>query len=677
MFAKILIANRGEIACRVIRTARRMGVAAVAVYSDADAEAQHVKLADEAIHIGAAPARESYLLAERIVEACKRTGAEAVHPGYGFLSENAGFADALEAAGIAFIGPPADAIRAMGSKSEAKALMDRAGVPLVPGYHGAEQDADFLQGEAERIGYPLLIKASAGGGGKGMRLVERSADFADALASCKREASASFGDDHVLIERFVTRPRHIEMQVFADGRGNAVHLFERDCSVQRRHQKVIEEAPAPFMPEALRAEMGRAAVDAATAIGYRGAGTVEFIVETAEDGTPAAFFFMEMNTRLQVEHPVTEAVTGQDLVEWQLRVAAGEPLPLAQQQIALSGHAVEARLYAEDVEAGFLPATGALSRLRLPSDAPGLRIDSGVVEGDAVTVHYDPMIAKVIAHGLDRTEALARLARGLEGVEAAGVTTNRDFLIRLARHPAFQAARLDTGFIDKHAADLIPTVDRAAPDRILALAALGELNGRAEAASRRAAASGDPWSPFALSTGWRLNDWSFNDLHYDAGAGEVRVRCRYLAGGAYGLDLPGGTVRAAVERLPDGRLAVDLDGAKARVAVEVGAESVTVIDGAATWRIRRIDRLAAAGFQEEDAGKLAAPMPGKIIAVHAAPGDRVAAGAALIVLEAMKMEHSVRAPKDGVIAEVRFALGDQVGEGEALITFEEETETAS
>ncbi|MCR9222248.1 MAG: acetyl/propionyl/methylcrotonyl-CoA carboxylase subunit alpha [Alphaproteobacteria bacterium] len=672
MFAKILIANRGEIACRVIRTARRMGIATVAVYSDADAAAQHVKQADEAVRLGPAPARESYLLVEKILEACRATGAEAVHPGYGFLSENAGFADALEAAGIAFIGPPADAIRAMGSKSQAKALMDKAGVPLVPGYHGDEQDPDFLAARAEEIGYPLLIKAAAGGGGKGMRLVERAADFADALASCKREAAASFGDDHVLVERFVTRPRHIEMQVFADSHGKAVHLFERDCSVQRRHQKVIEEAPAPFMPETLRAEMGKAAVDAAQAIGYRGAGTVEFIAETAEDGAPAAFFFMEMNTRLQVEHPVTEAVTGQDLVEWQIRVAAGEPLPRAQEDLGLCGHALEARLYAEDAENGFLPAIGRLDRLRMPEGAAGLRIDSGVVEGDAVTVHYDPMIAKVIAHGADRTEALARLARGLEQVEAVGVVTNRDFLIRLARHPAFRAAALDTGFIEKHGADLIPPAGRAAPDRVLALAALGEVMGRAEAAQAKAAGSGDPHSPFALSTGWRLNDWSFNDLYYDAGAGEVTVRCRYLAGGGYGLDLPGGSVEARAERLADGRLAVDFDGAKTRVAVAVGAEAVTVVDGAETWRIQRIDRLAAAGMEEADSGALVAPMPGKVTAVHVAAGDAVAAGQALLVLEAMKMEHTVRAPKDGTVAEVRFADGEQVGEGATLITFEEE-----
>ena len=673
MFAKILIANRGEIACRVIRTAQRMGIATVAVYSDADAESQHVKLADEAVRLGPPPARESYLLADKIIAACQQTGAQAVHPGYGFLSENAGFADALGAAGLAFIGPPGDAIRAMGSKSHAKALMDKAGVPLVPGYHGDEQDPDFLAEEAEKIGYPLLIKASAGGGGKGMRLVERPGDFADALLGCKREAAASFGDDHVLIERFVTRPRHIEMQIFADAAGNAVHLFERDCSIQRRHQKVIEEAPAPFMPERLREEMGKAATDAALAIGYRGAGTVEFIAETGEDGTPAAFFFMEMNTRLQVEHPVTEAITGQDLVEWQLRVAAGEDLPLAQDAITQSGHAVEARLYAEDADNGFLPAIGRLHRLRMPSDASGVRIDAGVVEGDEVTTHYDPMIAKVIAHGADREEALSRLASALTRVEAVGVVTNRDFLIRLARHPAFRAGRMDTGFIAKHEADLIFAPDRPVPERVLALAALGEVIGRAEAAERAAVAGEDPWSPWALSTGWRLNDTSFNFLYYQVGADEVRLRCRYLEEGGYDLDLPSGTVRAMADRLPDGRLAVDLDGHKARVAVVIQGDLVTVVDGPDSWRIARVDRLAAAGLEEVDSGKLVAPMPGKVTVVHASAGDQVAKGDALIVLEAMKMEHTVRAPKDGTIAAVRFALGDSVGEGEALITFEDET----
>ncbi|MFC6854113.1 acetyl/propionyl/methylcrotonyl-CoA carboxylase subunit alpha [Marivibrio halodurans] len=671
MFDRILIANRGEIACRVIRTAKRLGIGTVAVFSDADAQAPHVRMANEAVRLGPAPARESYLLIDRLVEACRRTGVQAVHPGYGFLSENAHFADALEAAGIAFIGPPADAIRAMGSKSQAKALMAEAGVPLVPGYHGQEQDPDFLAAEAEKIGYPLLIKASAGGGGKGMRRVDGSAEFADALAGCKREAAASFGDEHVLIERFVTRPRHIEMQVFADAHGNAVHLFERDCSVQRRHQKVIEEAPAPFMPDSLRAAMGKAATDAARAIGYRGAGTVEFIAETAEDGAPADFFFMEMNTRLQVEHPVTEAITGQDLVEWQLRVAAGDPLPLRQEAISVTGHAVEARLYAEDADGGFLPATGRLDRLRFPEGRPGLRIDSGVVEGDSVTVHYDPMIAKLIAHGADRDRALARLADALEATEVSGLVTNREFLSRLVRHPAFAAARLDTGFIEKHADDLIHPAGAAVPEVALALAALGEIVGRAEASGRAAAAGGDPWSPWALSTGWRLNDTSFNDLHYDTGAGEVRVRCRYRADGSYSLDLPGGTMEARAERRPDGRLAVELDGIKRTVFVAVGMESVTVVDGAETHRIHRIDRLAAAGIDETDDGKLVAPMPGKVTAVHVAAGEAVSAGAALMVLEAMKMEHTIRAPKDGTIAAVRFAVGESVADGEALITFED------
>ncbi len=508
-----------------------------------------------------------------------------------------------------------------------------------------------------------------------MRLVERAADFADALAGCKREAAASFGDDRVLIERFVTRPRHIEMQVFADAHGNAVHLFERDCSVQRRHQKVIEEAPAPGMPEDLRARMGEAATDAAKAIGYRGAGTVEFIAESREDGTPGDFFFMEMNTRLQVEHPVSEAITGLDLVEWQLRVAAGEPLPAKQDAIGRTGHAVEARLYAEDADNDFLPATGQLDRLRLPEGAAGVRIDAGVAEGDRVTHHYDPMIAKVIAHGADRGEALARLARALELTEVSGVVTNRDFLIRLLRHPAFKAAELDTAFIERHAADLL-SAQAAVPDRVLALAALGEVIGRAERAEARAAAGGDPWSPWALSTGWRLNDVSFNDLYFDAGGGEAAVRCGYRPDGGYDLELPGGTVQAAAERRPDGRLAVDLDGHKAVATVIVGADTVTVVDGAQTWRVGRIDRLAAAEMTDEGSGKLVAPMPGKVTAVHVAAGETVSGGAALIVLEAMKMEHTVRAPADGVVSEVRFAVGDQVGEGDALIAFEEAADEA-
>ena len=458
MFRSLLIANRGEIACRIIRTARAMGIRTIAVYSDADASARFVRLADEAWRLGPAPARDSYLRAERILDIARASGAEAIHPGYGFLSENAEFAQACADAGVVFVGPPPAAIAAMGSKSAAKQLMERAQVPLTPGYHGDEQDAGFLHQQADQIGYPVLIKASAGGGGKGMRIVERSADFPDALASCRREASASFGDDRVLIERYLQKPRHIEIQVFADQHGEAVYLFERDCSVQRRHQKVLEEAPAPGMDAARRQEMGEAACAAARAVGYVGAGTVEFIVEP--DGR---FYFMEMNTRLQVEHPVTEMITGQDLVAWQLRVAAGEPLPLRQDALRIHGHAIEARIYAEDPDRDFLPATGQLIRLRPPTESASVRVDTGVQEGDAITPYYDPMIAKLIVWGDDRQQALARLDQALADYRVLGLTTNIAFLRRLARHPAFAGADLDTGLIARHQAELLPPAS-ALPD---------------------------------------------------------------------------------------------------------------------------------------------------------------------------------------------------------------------
>ncbi|MFZ2869393.1 acetyl-CoA carboxylase biotin carboxylase subunit, partial [Zavarzinia sp.] len=469
MFDTILIANRGEIACRVIRTARRMGLRTIAVYSEADAKARHVRLADEAVLIGPAAARESYLVADKILAAAKATGAQAIHPGYGFLSENADFAEACAEAGITFIGPPPSAIRAMGSKSAAKSLMETAGIPLTPGYHGTEQDADFLAGEAARIGYPVLIKAAAGGGGKGMRLVERAEDFASALASCRREAAASFGSDLVLVERYVTRPRHIEIQVFGDAHGNCVHLFERDCSVQRRHQKVLEEAPAPGMDPARRQAMGDAAVAAARAVGYVGAGTVEFIV-----GNDGRFFFMEMNTRLQVEHPVTEMITGQDLVEWQIRVAAGEPLPLSQDQLAIDGHAIEARIYAEDATRGFLPSIGRLAHFDAPAESAHVRLDSGVEEGDEITPHYDPMVAKLIVWDRDRKGALARMSAALKAVRIAGVTTNVAFLGRLIACPSFDRADLDTGLIEREAAVLFPPPAPAPRDAVLA-AALADL----------------------------------------------------------------------------------------------------------------------------------------------------------------------------------------------------------
>lgn len=671
MFDKILIANRGEIACRVIRTAKALGVRTVAIYSDADAAAQHVLLADEAVHIGPPAARESYLVTDKILEACRRTGAQAVHPGYGFLSENAGFARALEQAGIAFIGPPASAIDAMGSKSGAKTIMEKANVPLVPGYHGDEQDAEFLAQEADRIGYPVLIKASAGGGGKGMRLVEDPAKFSEDLASCRREAAASFGDDKVLVERFVTRPRHIEIQVFADSQGNAVHLFERDCSLQRRHQKVIEESPAPFMSEELRAKMGAAATEAAKAIGYVGAGTVEFIVESREDGTPGEFFFMEMNTRLQVEHPVTEMVTGQDLVEWQLRVAAGAPLPLGQGEIGLSGHAFEARLYAEDPANDFLPSTGKLARFRTPTTGAHVRIDSGVVEGDTVSVHYDPMIAKVIAWDRDRGAALQRLRRALEETELAGLTSNRDFLIALCRDGEFAAGRVDTGLIGRNRDSLVP-VEEGPDATVIALAALNELKLREVETARRAASGSDPYSPWSVLHGWRLNDISHVDLVFKQGDRDYPTVCKYAVGGGYEISSPVGTVFADAELDAAGRLHAVIDGARLSATVAAVGQDRVVILPERTHRILLHDPMAGAGDTDGGTGKLTAPMPGKVTAVFVKKGDKVEAGAALMILEAMKMEHTIAAPVDGVLAEVHFQEGEQVDEGVALVAFEEQ-----
>lgn len=493
MFTKVLIANRGEIACRVIATCRRLGIATVAVYSDADRNARHVRLADEAIRIGPAAARESYLRGDALLDAARATGAQAIHPGYGFLSENADFADACAAAGITFIGPPASAIRAMGDKSAAKALMAKAGVPLTPGYHGDQQAPDFLRTQADAIGYPVLIKASAGGGGKGMRKVERSEDFVDALASCQREAASAFGNDHVLVEKYVERPRHIEIQVFGDSHGDAVYLFERDCSVQRRHQKVLEEAPAPGMSAERRAAMGKAAVDAARAVGYEGAGTVEFIA-----GPDGDFYFMEMNTRLQVEHPVTEYITGTDLVEWQLRVASGQPLPLRQEQLAIHGHAIEARLYAEDADRGFLPSTGTLRRLRLPIPSAHVRVDTGVEEGDSITPYYDPMIAKLIVWDVDRDAALRRMSQALAGCQVVGVTTNAGFLRRLVNTDSFAHAKLDTALIEREQAALSAVGET--DDALWQLAAVAAVAGTAGASTD----ARDPHSPWQAQDGWRL-----------------------------------------------------------------------------------------------------------------------------------------------------------------------------
>ena len=663
MLSKLLIANRGEIACRVMQTARRLGVATVAVYSEADASAPHVAMADEAHAIGPPPATDSYLNIDAVMAAARASGADAVHPGYGFLAENADFADAVEAAGLVFVGPPPAAIRAMGSKSAAKDIMKEAGVPLVPGYQGEAQDLKTLRAAARAVGYPVLVKASAGGGGKGMRVVEKAGALAAAVASAKRQAASAFGDDRVLIEKLIEGARHVEVQVFADSHENTVHLFERDCSIQRRHQKIIEEAPAPAMTASLRRRMGKAAVAAARAISYVGAGTVEFLLDADGD-----FYFMEMNTRLQVEHPVTEMVTGHDLVEWQLRVAAGEPLPATQDDLHLNGHAIEARLYAEDPGRGFLPSTGTLAHLRFPAESAHLRVDRGVGEGDEVTIHYDPMIAKVVVWDTDRDAAVGRLQAALAATQIVGPVTNVDFLAAVAAHPAFQAGALDTGFVERHLDDLLPAREPA-PDRILALACLDLLLRRAEAARRAALGSSDPHSPWHATDGWRLNGDSHDVLTFADDGGEVAVTVHYRAGG-FVLDLPSGPSHAAGEIDSGGELAADLDGERLRATVVRHGDTLSVLSGGTSHRLVVIDPAARAARQEGPSGGLGAPMPGKIVAVLVAPGQDVKRGATLMVLEAMKMEHAITAPADGTVAAVHFKAGDQVDEGVELLSFE-------
>ena len=670
MFDKILIANRGEIACRVARTARKMGIRTVAVYSDADVRALHVSMCDEACRLGPAAPRESYLNGEAIIVAAQAARAEAIHPGYGFLSENEAFAAAVAAAGMVFIGPPPAAIHAMGSKSESKRIMDKAGVPLVPGYHGDDQGDAVLAREAVAIGYPVLIKASAGGGGKGMRVVERREDFDSALASARREAKSSFGDDAMLIEKYLNAPRHIEMQVFADAHGDCIHLFERDCSVQRRHQKIVEEAPAPGMTAKRRREMGAAAVAAAKAIGYVGAGTVEFIVEDASDAK-SPFYFMEMNTRLQVEHPVTEMITGLDLVEWQLRIAAGEPLPLAQSEIEMSGHAIEARIYAEDPERGFLPSIGRIAHLRAPEASREVRIDTGVRAGDEITRYYDPMIAKLIAHGTDRDAARRRLAAALAEYEIVGVATNVAFLQRLIAHESFAGAHIDTGLIARHHAALFPAATPPS-DPILAAAALAELARLRDAAAARARLSTDRYSPWHAIETWWLNtrdhaiDFTFES---EGAVHPVRV---VATGGALTVSI-GGRTRSASIDAEGTKLAVGYDGASFRATVVPLDEERHVFCGGEARRLRLLDPLAHAAEAETHGGHLAAPMSGTVISVLVKPGDAVAKGAPLLILEAMKMEHTIAAPADGIVSAVNYATGDQVQEGADLIDLDEGT----
>ena len=660
MFTKILIANRGEIACRVIKTARRLGISTVAVYSEADATARHVTLADEAVEIGPAPVRDSYLRGDRIIAAAQRTGAAAIHPGYGFLSENAGFAADCTAAGLVFVGPGAAAIRAMGSKSAAKSLIENTGVPVVPGYHGDDQSDDLLRAEADRIGYPVLLKPSAGGGGKGMRVVREALQFDAALAAARREASASFGDAHMLIEKFVTQPRHIEVQVFADAHGNVLHLFERDCSVQRRHQKIIEEAPAPGLTDRQRLTMGQAAVDAAKAVGYLGAGTVEFIVDSG-----GRFYFMEMNTRLQVEHPVTELITGQDLVEWQLLVAAGEPLPLSQGDLVINGHAIEARLYAEDPDRDFLPATGHLLHLRYPAAGRHVRIDTGVREGDPVSIHYDPLIAKLIAWDADRAGALRRLQTALRETQVIGVTTNLGFLTTVAAHDAFAAGGVDTGFIDRHRSDLAG-IGGPPPDGALVVAALDVMLRQEARARSDAAVSGDPNSPWHSAGGWRLNETGTQTLHFVVDGIEQRVTVEY-GGGEYQVRTPAGPTRAAGHYDTGGDLTATLDGRRLRVTMVRQGDVITILYQGAQYRIEHMDPARRADSESDAAGGLTAPMPGRVTLVSVSEGDSVQRGDTLLILEAMKMEHSIIAPADGVVERLHYGQGDLVDEGAELL----------
>ncbi len=664
MFKKILIANRGEIACRVAATARRMGIQTVAVYSDADAGAKHVQACDEAVHVGASAPKDSYLRWERILQAAKDTGAQAVHPGYGFLSENEDFAKACAAAGLVFIGPPAAAILAMGLKAESKRLMETAGVPLVPGYHGADQDPALLQREADRIGYPALIKASAGGGGKGMRVVEKSEDFAAALASCQREAINSFGSDAVLIEKYVQRPRHIEIQVFGDSQGNCVYLFERDCSVQRRHQKVLEEAPAPGMTQALRAQMGAAAVAAAKAVNYVGAGTVEFIVEQTAYDQPESmkFFFMEMNTRLQVEHPVTEAITGLDLVEWQLRVASGEPLPLRQSEIRMTGHAIEARICAENPDNNFLPATGTLQVYRKPQatsfERGTVRIDDGVREGDTISPFYDSMVAKLIVHGDTRDQALARLDNALAQTHIVGLNTNVQFLRHVVGSESFVTAKLDTALIPRESAVLfnqdpvgLPTAAAAVIADVL----------QAEALAQGA-------DPFSRRDGWQSHGITSRRFELEFEGHALSAQLRYERGGAFSLQVGEAAPAPLQCTLPtEGGVWVDFNGARRHSTVYAQGEVRHVFTPQGAVRVSLLDPLAHAGETVQEGGRLTAPMPGKVVSFAVKAGDRVSAGQALAVMEAMKMEHTIAAPQDGTVAELLYAPGDQVAEGAELL----------
>ena len=662
MFDKILIANRGEIACRVIKTAQLMGIRTVAVYSDADVDAMHVTMADEAVRVGAAPARESYLMMDAIIAAAQLTGAQAIHPGYGFLSENAAFCQLCADNDITFIGPPIQAIEAMGSKSAAKSIMEKAGVPLVPGYHGDNQDPAFLKQASDDMGYPVLLKAAAGGGGKGMRQVWSSDEFTEALAAAKRESMNAFNDEIMLVEKYLTQPRHVEIQVFCDQLGNAVYLAERDCSVQRRHQKVIEEAPAPGMTASLRQKMGQAAIEAAQAINYQGAGTVEFLLDS--DG---AFYFMEMNTRLQVEHPVTEMITGQDLVEWQLRVAAGEPLPLTQPEICINGHALEVRIYAEDPANDFLPATGTLSFMQTPVEDRHTRIDTGVRQGDDVSIYYDPMIAKLIIWDEDRDKALTRMTKALSEYRISGVTTNIEFLKNLTSCSAFREANLDTGFIEKHHNELFPEVHYDIANDV-ALAALALM------LERQHNTSGDD-SPWNHANGWRLNAANLTHLSIDCHAQVFEVTVETTV-------VNGRSCSTTPYRICFNEYAVDAQGViegntlNSKINGHVSQASIALIDGqysvfTPSYCYPFNEVLPDLGEAGDDSAEhdLNAPMNGTIVELLVENGSNVAQGEALLIMEAMKMEHTIRAPVAGIVQEFYYGAGDLVDGGATLLAF--------
>ena len=676
MFTKILIANRGEIACRIIKTAKKMGILTVAVYSDADAESLHVHMADEAVCLGPSPSRESYLLLDKVIEAAKMTGAQAIHPGYGFLSENAEFCRQCSNEHITFIGPPVGAIEAMGSKSAAKNIMEKANVPLVPGYHGDDQSENILKKSADDMGYPVLLKATAGGGGKGMRQVWNESEFSEGLAAAKREAKSSFGDDRMLVEKYLTQPRHVEIQVFCDNHENAVYLFERDCSVQRRHQKVIEEAPAFSMSEELRSEMGESAIKSAQAIGYQGAGTVEFLLDV--DGS---FYFMEMNTRLQVEHPVTEMISGQDLVEWQLRVAAGENLPKTQDELVLNGHAFEARIYAEDPSNDFLPATGKLEFLQTPTESEHVRIDTGVRQGDEVSVFYDPMIAKLIVWDETREKALQRLAKALSEYRINGVTTNIEFLYNLATCKPFIEADIDTGFIEKNN-DLIFHKDSQTLESELPMAALYLVLSQAKAAKNLATKTNDPYSPWNNTNAWRLNEAHTHQLvlaHNDIEYSVVIEQKRQGSDSYYLITIDGKTLdcQGSIE---NETLKVSINGYRSQATIAHFDNKISLYCNRngqnGVFNFTHVLPDCGDSSADDSHGGLVAPMNGTMVSVLVSAGDNVEKDQPLVIMEAMKMEHTIRAPEKGTIEAVFFAEGEMVDGGAELLSFtavEEET----